>query len=278
MASGQPQAIVKDRALLAGWDPDEPVPAFVYRPREGASLPVVVFLHGLGRDKEELADRLPDLAAAGLLVVAVDAFLHGERREPSVFPAHTDELGASQAIWVHQTCISHTARDVSRIIDHLSDLPQADPSRVAVAGMSMGACTALVVAARDRRVAAAVSLCGATDGWWDVTKTPPGPEQDARREGYSPRLRQLVDSVDSMQHMAGMPPKAVLLLSAGRDRYIDARSVEAYARRLKALYADDAEKVAFFLEPDAGHEVTDLMWQRTTAWFARHLQTQPGAG
>jgi dienelactone hydrolase len=264
--------VVKERILLPGWDPDEPVPAFTYRPQGAADLPMIIFLHGLGRDKERFASRLPAVAEAGFLVVAIDAYLHGERREPSVFPPHVGDLRDSLAVWVHQTCISHTARDVSRIIDHLGELPGTDASRVGVAGSSMGGGTALVAAARDARVSAVVALIAAADGWWDVTKTPPGPAQDALRADYSPRLRQLVDSLDPLGHVAAFCPRPVLLLSAGLDRFIDPRSVEEFARRLKDAYGQRGERVAFFLEPQAGHEVTDLMWARTVAWFQRHLQ------
>ncbi len=264
--------------ILAGWDPDEPVPAFMYRPPDAGKLPVIIFAHGLNCSKDEFAARLPLLAEAGFLVFAIDDYLHGERREPSVFPDKSADLKASQAIWVHQTCVSHTGRDMSSIMDHLGDWPGADPSRVGVAGMSMGAVTALVAAARDRRIAAAVSLCGATDSWWDVTKTPPGPEQDAMRQSYSPRLRQLVNSLDPMQHLATYPPKAVLLLSGKRDHFIDYRSVETFVERLRAVYGADRDKVGFFLEPEIGHSVTDLMWSRMIEWFVRYVRGEKKTG
>jgi hypothetical protein len=48
--------------------------------------------------------------------------------------------------------------------------------------------------------------------------------------------------------------------------------VETFASRLRAGYGDDGEKVAFFVEREIGHEVTDLMWNRMTAWFVRYLR------
>ena len=270
--AAEADVVIEDR-LLPGWDPDEPVPATIYRPRTGGKRPVVFVLHGFGCSKEESAPRLPGLARAGFVAVALDGFLHGRRREPGVFARELADLADPYAIWVHQTCVSRTAGDVSRIIDHLGDLPQADPSRVGATGVSMGGCSTLVLACREPRLSAAVSLIGAADFWWDVTKIAPGPEQDAFRKRLSPRLHQLVNSLDPTRHMAGIRPKPVLLLNGGKDHWIDPRSVEQFARRLRErYYGDGPENVACLVEPDVGHRVTDLMWARMTAWFARHLQ------
>ncbi len=273
MANETPVAVITEDLLLPGWDPDEPVPATIYRPEGRDKLPVVVVLHGFGCSKQESAPLLPRLAGAGFLAVAIDGFLHGRRREPSVFARELADLADDFAIWVHQTCVSHTVRDVSRIIDSLGDLPHADISRIGVTGVSMGSCSALVLACREPRISAVATLIGAADFWWDVTKIAPGPRQDAWRQHLSPRLRQLVDSLDPMQHMAGIFPKPVLFLNGGKDHWIDPRSVEEFARRLRTQYYGDCpEKVACFVELQVGHKVTDLMWTRMIAWFTRHLQ------
>ena len=273
MANEAPVAVITEDLLLPGWDPDEPVPATAYRPEGRERLPVAIVLHGIGCSRQESASRLPLLAGAGFLAVAIDGYLHGQRREPSVFARNLADLADDFAIWVHQTCVSHTARDVSRIIDSLDDLPQADPSRIGVTGVSMGGCSALVLACRESRISAMVSLIGAADFWWDVTKIAPGPEQDAWRQHLSPRLCQLVNSLDPVQHMAGIFPKPVLFLNGGKDHWIDPRSVEEFARRLGAQYYGDCpEKVVCFVEPHVGHQVTNLMWNRMIAWFTRYLQ------
>src|SRR5687768_12931288 len=43
--------VVRETVLFPGWDPYEPVPAFVYRKPEAKQLPVVIFIHGMGADK-----------------------------------------------------------------------------------------------------------------------------------------------------------------------------------------------------------------------------------
>src|SRR5437667_11698457 len=97
--------IEREKLSLAGWDADEPVPAYAYYKKGNKAMPVVIFLHGMGGSKEGDAKRLRDLAGKGLFVLALDAYLHGERKVPGVFgPGRvTGDLGEDYAIWVHQS-------------------------------------------------------------------------------------------------------------------------------------------------------------------------------
>src|SRR5262249_49525964 len=135
--------IEREKLSLAGWDPDEPVPAYVYYRKGNKDMPVVIFVHGLGGSKEQYVRRMQEVAGKGLFVVAIDAHLHGERKVPGIFPKGKSlgGLGEDYSIWVHQSAISHTARDISRIIDSLSARPEVDLSRVGVGGVSMGSST-----------------------------------------------------------------------------------------------------------------------------------------
>src|SRR5262245_40339906 len=74
--------IEREKLSLAGWDPDEPVPAYAYYKKGNRAMPVVIFMHGLGGSKEQEGQRLRDLAGKGFFVVAIDAHLHGERKVP----------------------------------------------------------------------------------------------------------------------------------------------------------------------------------------------------
>src|SRR5690242_11964435 len=70
--------VEREKLYLSGWDPDEPVPAYVYYRKGNKAMPVVIFSHGLGGSKEHDVRRMQDLARKGLFVVAIDAHLHGE--------------------------------------------------------------------------------------------------------------------------------------------------------------------------------------------------------
>ena len=77
-------SITREKLFLAGWDPDEPVPAYLYYKMGNKAMPVVIFMHGMGGSKEQYAERMRDWAGKGLFVVTIDAHLHGERKVPGV--------------------------------------------------------------------------------------------------------------------------------------------------------------------------------------------------
>jgi dienelactone hydrolase len=266
--------IEREKLSLSGWDPDEPVPAYAYYQKGNRVMPVVIFMHGLGGSKEQDAQRLRDLAAKGFFVLAIDAYLHGERKVPGIFtPARKmGDLGEDYSIWVHQSSVSHTARDVSKIIDVLPARSDVDASRIGVVGISMGSSTCMVLAWREPRISVVVGLIGAVDFWYDVTKTPPGPDQDARRKALSPRVRPLVDALDPKDRKATIAPKALFLANGARDKGIDIRSIQTFVKELEPSYKDCPKRLRFLEEPKGGHAVTDRMWNEGTDWLLRHLQ------
>jgi dienelactone hydrolase len=267
------EQIQREQLSLAGWDPDEPVPAIVYYKKDNRSMPVLVFMHGLNGNKEQYPERMKALAEKGLFVVAIDAHLHGERKIPGIFPKDRNlgRLGTDYSIWVHQSAVSHTARDVSKILDALSARPEVDLSRVGVAGISMGSSTCMVLAWKEPRVTVVAGLIGAVDFWYDMTKTPPGKEQDAKRKEMSPRVRQLVDSLDPKGRKASIAPKALFLANGDRDDGIDIKSVRAFVKDLGPSYKEHPERLKLLEEPKTGHRVTDKMWTEGTKWLVLHL-------
>src|SRR5256714_6108524 len=269
--------IERQKLNFSGWDPDEPVPAYVYYKKGNKAMPVVIFMHGMGGSKDSNAARMQEWADKGLFVVAIDAHLHGERKVPGIFPQgkNLGGLGTDYAIWVHQSAVAHTARDVSKIIDALSARPEVDLSRIAVAGVSMGSSTCLVLAWREPRISVVVGLIGAVDFWYDVTKTPPGKDQDAKRNGLSLRVRQLVDSLDPNSRKTAIAPKALFLANGARDDGIDIESVRKFVKDLRPSYEAVPNRLDLLEEPEVGHAVTDRMWSEGTKWLLRHLVEEP---
>lgn len=270
-------SVEREKLSLTGWDPDEAVPAYLYYKKGNQGMPVVFFIHGLGGSKEQYVKQMQALAEKGMFVVIVDAHLHGERKVPGIFPQGKSlgKLGEDYSIWVHQTAIAHTARDISKIIDGLSTRSDVDLSRIGVGGVSMGSCVAMVLACREPRITVVVGLIGAVDFWWDVTKTAPGPDQVAKREALSPRVRELVNSHNPWNRKAAIAPKAMFLANGGRDDGIDIESVKLFVKDLKPSYEAHPDRLSLLEEPTVGHSVTEKMWSEGTQWFVRHLLEKP---
>jgi len=100
----------------------------------------------------------------------------------------------------------------------------------------MGSSTCLVLAWKEPRISVVAGLIGAVDFWYDVTKTPPGPGQDAKRNGLSLRVRQLVNSLDPQARLTAIAPKALFLANGARDQ-IDIESIKKFVKDLRPSYA-----------------------------------------
>ena len=266
--------IVRQTVLAPGWDPYEPVPAYVYFKQKAERLPVVIFIHGMGADKNWQASWHAELAERGFAVISIDAHLSGDRRIATTIGGIQGEQGW---VWPHQTVVNHTANDVSRILDVLPSRREFDPTRVAVTGFSMGGATTMVLAWRESRISAVMPLCGCVDFWWDVTKIEPGPKQDARIAEFSPRLKQLTGSLDSNTpaRMDAIVPKALFLLNGTKDGDIDIRSIRKFALQMRPRYKEFPDRFDFFEDRDVGHVFSKEMRERSIRWLVRHLIEQP---
>jgi dienelactone hydrolase len=269
--------VERESLHFAGWDPDESVPAHVYFKKGQKGMPVVFFLHGMGGNKEQYPARMQDWADRGMFVVAIDAHLHGGRKIPGVSPRgpNPGALGNDHNVWFHQSSVSHTARDVSRIIDSLSARSDVDLSRIGVAGISMGSSTCMVLGWKEPRISVIVGMIGAVDFWSDMTKTRPGPEQDAKRKAMSPRVQELVSSIDPHPEprKRAFAPKAVLLANGVKDE-IDIETIRRFVKDLRPHYAAHPDRLETIEEP-GGHSVTERMWSEGTKWLERHLVEKP---
>ena len=267
--------LVREKILFAGWDPSDPVPAIAVYPKDAARLPLVFLFHWFRGSKEVMEPWARDLAPKGFFVVVPDLHLHGERSVKGFF-ARPDlpDLGEEFAVFVHQSSIAHSARDFPYLLDGLRGRGEVDLARVGVGGFSMGAGLGMVLAWQEKRLGAVVSLAGACDYWWDVTKVPPGPKQDEKRAGYSERVRRLVASIDPWTRTDRFAPTPLLMANGRKDGYIDIESVRRFAEKVKPHYAAAPDRFRS-LEEDVGHECTDSMRRAADEWFVRFLKAPP---
>lgn len=269
-----PNGLIREKSLLPGWDPSDPVPAIAVYPKGKAGLPLVVLLHWFQGSKEAMEPWARELAPKGFFVLAIDLHFHGERTVGGIF-ARPDlpSLGEEYSAFVHQVSIAHSARDFPFILESLRGRKEIDLGRVGVGGISMGGSLALVLAWQEKRISAVVSLVGACDFWWDVTKITPGPEQEEKKRSYGPRVQRLVSSIDPWSRLNSMPPKALFVANGRKDQFIDIESMRRFATKMKKHYAPFPERFCF-REEDVGHQATDIMRREAGEWFARYLREQ----
>lgn len=138
------------------------IPVHIYAPSASGmkKWPVVIFSHGIGEDRDSYAYIGRALAQSGFLAVHVTH-------------AGTDKAVLKRGYWKLYQATKDPENwrnrpiDVSFVIDQLRSRPDADMSRIAVAGHSAGAFTAFAVAGvrpangegmRDDRVRAIVAM------------------------------------------------------------------------------------------------------------------------
>lgn len=152
------------RALREEWRDarrERDVPVAIYRPAAaGARLPVVVFSHGIGENRDSYAWLGRELARHGFLAVHV-THAGTDRAVLERGYRHLYRAVKQKENWVNRVM------DVPFVLDQVARRSDADMDRVAVAGHSAGAFTAFAVAGlglvdgnatRDPRVKAIVAM------------------------------------------------------------------------------------------------------------------------
>ena len=126
--------------------------AWLYQPTTAsteATRPIIVMAHGLGGVKEMRLDAFAErFQAAGYACLVFD-YRH---------------FGASSGEPRQLLDIDHQLEDWAAAVAHARTLDGIDPDRVVVWGTSFGGGHAIITAAQDHRIAAAIAQCPFTNG------------------------------------------------------------------------------------------------------------------
>jgi dienelactone hydrolase len=136
----------------------EKVPTLMSVPirRTGTKLPAIIFLHGIGQNKNFLKEITAPFNQTGFVFVSSDQYMQGERQ----LPENTSALARARAFMQRP---AKTINETRRLIDYLSHHPDIDPQRIYLVGASYGAITGSTVMAKDRRIRAGVLVYGGGD-------------------------------------------------------------------------------------------------------------------
>ena len=126
------ELMAKSGGALRGW--------FLAAPGTDARRPAALVMHGWGGSAADMAPLAEPLLAAGMHVLLLDARCHG-RSDDDDFVS-----------------MPRFAEDVDSGLTWLRQRGNVDPSRLVLVGHSVGAGACLLVASRDKAVAAVVSI------------------------------------------------------------------------------------------------------------------------
>lgn len=200
----------------------ETVPATLCLPKGGGPWPVILFLHGLGGNRNDAANTLaPFVCPLGIAVLSIDAQHHGERKREGreMFSADMAETVAG----LRQSIV-----DNRRALDYIASHPGLDAARVVLIGASMGGIMGSIVTAVDTRVNAAQLIVAGGDWETLVGRSEIEAARTVRAAigdiaPYSEALA-FVEPVNFAPHIS---PRPVHMLNGRDDRIIPAACGQA---------------------------------------------------
>lgn len=131
------------------------VPCTIYQKEDSKTKPLIYFFHGFTGNKDaNIMGRGEVLAELGFCVVAIDAYLHGQRM--SILERQRSNIDKYQDII---EIVIHTAQDAKRLFDkYFKYMTNIQPEVYYAYGVSMGSLTAFYLATIDEALKAMVGL------------------------------------------------------------------------------------------------------------------------
>ena len=254
----------------------EKVPTLLSMPvQRKKPLPAVVFLHGIGQNKNFLREITAPFNQSGFALASMDQFMQGERKLPQGTPGM-----ASLSAFMQRP--AKTINETRRLIGYLATRPEIDPERIYLVGASYGAITGSTVMAWDKRIRAGVLVYGGGDlgklinstatrlgiaaafGWVDGKKVdpekPPLPKLTPMQDRIAgtviwcvtPLVRYFLGASDPIHYVDKIAPTPVLFQDGKYDVLVPAPAGKALQEKAKNVNKDiiwyDSDHVGIDLE------------------------------
>ncbi|MBZ9610535.1 dienelactone hydrolase family protein [Rheinheimera maricola] len=209
------------------------------------------------------------LAKQGYLVLAADTFGWSDRG-PIEFNAQ--QALAGNMFMLGRSLAGMAAYEDLRLVQYLKQLPQADSSRLAVLGFSMGAFRAWQLAALTDDIKAGVAIAWLNSYRHLIT---PGNNILKGQSAFYMLHPGLAAKLDIPDMAALAAPKAMLFINGGKDKLMPKGGVDyAYAQLATVWQAHGAPgKLTTTLYPNYGHEFNAEQQQQVFNWLAAQLAT-----
>lgn len=227
---------------------DQTVPVSVRLPKGVAKAPVILYLHGLGGNRDDATSLLAAmLCPRGIALVSIDAQYHGDRKVEGRQIISTDVPGTIQAF--RQTII-----DQRRALDYIASRPDLDSDRVVLIGASMGAIMGSIVAGLDSRIKAALLVVGGGDLVGLLSNSEIGEAQELRRQigGSLEPYRDALAFIEPTLFVGHIAPRPVYMLNGRQDKIVPAANGQALfdaAKEPKSIVWYDSEVAMGHMPP-----------------------------
>ncbi len=259
------------------------IPVLSISPKKEQLMPVVIFIHGYGGDREQALDFGYMFAKLGFFFISFDCLDHGIRsrkhaeQETRRFKAlYPQDTGIDTYIHMHEV-IERTKEDINTLINYFIDNKQIDKGRIGLTGFSMGGFATFYNAANSNKIKVAVPIAGKPafkKAWEDLilsTSTyAQWSEQIKHLQNETVERTSYLEEIDPFENMIRFAPKPLLIINGDMDTdqpYL--YSLELY-KRLIPYYEKDPEKLKLSI-PFVDHRLTYDIKKQVCDWFERYL-------
>jgi dienelactone hydrolase len=206
------------------------------------------------------------LAKLGYVVLCPDAQCFEERQSPHLKDGQYERFEFLRAV-VEGRCMAwKNILDMRRAIDVLVSRPEVQPDKLGCYGHSMGSTHTWLVGPWEPRLKCLVGNC--------CLPTYRGIHDHHLLHCFPNFIPGIFPHGDTPDIAALIAPRALLLNFGELDTGSPIEAVRAGLPVIQQAYDSmhASENFQAFIEPGVGHVLSDAMWNRTTAWFGRHLR------
>ncbi|MCL6101335.1 MAG: alpha/beta hydrolase family protein [Bacteroidetes bacterium] len=208
------------------------------------------------------------LVREGYVVLCPDALCFGERQDPTgiLKDGEYERFEFLRQVVRGRSLAWKNILDMKRAVDFLCERPEVKADQLGCYGHSMGSTHSWLVGPLEPRLKCIIGNCCL-------------PTYEAIEEehlihcfpNFVPGWERYGDTPDIAALIA---PRVLHLNLGGKDTGSPIESAKRGINRIAKAYkkAGAPDNFTFFIEPDAGHVLTEAMWQRVRACFANHLK------
>jgi uncharacterized protein len=224
--------------------------------------PIIILSHWFTGSKEDWKERMQQLAELNYFVIALDNRFHGERTEGSFKEKIISPEGKLKLFQLREIMID-TAKDVTALLDHFISNYNIDKNRIGMIGISMGGYVTYAFLVKDNRIKAAIPFIS-SPAWDDIPKDTPIYEEDMEE------FNMLTENFNPIKEYQKIYPRYLFMSVGNKDKHFDFEKLIRFHSDLEKYYGKESDKLKLKIY-DAGHEVTDEMWNEAKEWLIKTL-------
>ena len=207
------------------------------------------------------------LAKEGYMVLCPDALCFEERQSPHLKGGNFERFEFLRYVVAGKCMAWKNILDMRRAVDYLCSRPEVQKERIGCYGHSMGSTHVWLVGPWEPRLKALVGNC-CLPTYAAIHRTHilhcfPNFIPGWFAHGDTPDIAGLI------------APRALHLNFGETDGGSPIQEVREGVKTIAAAYkaAGAEDKFSHYIEEGSGHVLSEAMWQKTRAWFHRHLRS-----